>query len=325
MRRIIATLCSVLATGVMMNPIVSFAATANSCGSYTYTSGQYYYNGYAIEEPDAPVFTYNGHTYAFYDLDTIDRKERNEGITDRTKSSYRNVEYFCEVQGGHLAIINTYDENRAIFNQVAGTYDHTVFFGLSDEKREGCFVWSDGTVNTLDLWSVKGGVYQPDNGNGHTAEDYAEFDYDRFNPSGSDNTGLWNDAAFLRNTTVFVCEWEYLLGNAGDNRPALNIPEGYYESQNGEYLSGLEVYGGDVPSYLGFWFDFGNSASYVDFELYLVNGVNHYKAADCRTGDVYDIDIYREGDAIHIYLYNNDGATELQGYSSWDGLDFYYY
>ena len=56
-----------------------------------------------------------------------------------------------------------------------------MFFGLSDENREGRWVWDDGTEDTLSLWSVKYGVQQPDNGNGYAVEHYAEFDYDRFN------------------------------------------------------------------------------------------------------------------------------------------------
>ena len=86
-----------------------------------------------------------------------------------------------------------------------------VFFGLSDENREGRWVWDDGTEDTLRLWSVKYGVQQPDNGNGYAVEHYAEFDYDRFNPEGSDNTGNWNDAEYLKNTSTFLCEWDYVL------------------------------------------------------------------------------------------------------------------
>ena len=163
-----------------------------------------------VFRPDGSFFTYDGHTYCFYDVYTINENEYGN-VTDADAGAYKNVQKFCRDQEGHLAIIDSIAENEVLFDETQERYDHTVFFGLSDENREGRWIWDDGTEDTLRLWSVKNGVQQPDNGNGYSVEHYAEFDYDRFNPEGSDNTGNWNDAAYLKNTSVFLCEWDYVL------------------------------------------------------------------------------------------------------------------
>ena len=143
--------------------------------------------------PDS-YYIYNGHTYGFYDAN------------DYGLSSYSAVREFCAQQGGHLAVIGDQQENDYIFGLVTRNYDHTVFFGYSDESGEGDWTW-DGDSSSYENWSPG----MPDNGSGYGGdEDYAEFNYDRNKP-GIPNDGTWNDAPFMDNTSVFVCEWEYEL------------------------------------------------------------------------------------------------------------------
>lgn len=163
-----------------------------------------------VYPPLGSFFTYDGHTYCFYDAYSIDKNEYGN-VTNASEGAYDNVSRFCKDQGGHLAIINSYEENDALFSETQKRYDRTVFFGLSDQDNEGRWIWDDGTENTLDLWAYKGGYQQPDNGHGFSYENYAEYDYDANNPAGSDNTGKWNDAVYLKNTSIFICEWDYLL------------------------------------------------------------------------------------------------------------------
>ena len=132
-----------------------------------------------VFQPDGPFFTYDGHTYCFYDVYTINENEYGN-VTDADAGAYKNIQKFCRDQDGHLAVIDSIEENEELFYETQERYDHTVFFGLSDENREGRWIWVDGTEDTLSLWSVKYGVQQPDNGNGYAVEHYAEFDYDRF-------------------------------------------------------------------------------------------------------------------------------------------------
>ena len=183
---------------------------ANDDGHETEESGISEKSVNELFEPDGPFFTYDGHTYCFYDVNTINGNGYGN-VIDADEGAYKNIQRFCKDQGGHLAIINSVEENDALFAETQERYDYTVFFGLSDENREGRWVWADGTEDTLGLWAIKNGVQQPDNGSGYSEEHYAEFDYDRFNPEGSDNTGKWNDASYLNNTSVFICEWDYLI------------------------------------------------------------------------------------------------------------------
>ena len=163
-----------------------------------------------VYPPIGSFFTYDGHTYCFYDVYSIDKNEYGN-VTSASEDAYNHVSSFCNDQGGHLAIINSYEENEALFSETQERYDRTVFFGLSDQEKEGQWIWDDGTENTLDLWAYKSGYQQPDNGHGFSYENYAEYDYDANNPAGSDNTGKWNDAVYLKNTSIFICEWDYLL------------------------------------------------------------------------------------------------------------------
>ena len=149
------------------------------------------------EWPDE-IYNYNGHSYAFYDANEHDL------------GTYSAVSNFCREQGGHLAVINNEAENGYLFDLVSTNYVNTVFFGYSDENKEGNWQW-DGDYSTFENWTVDEDWNLPDNGEGYGGdEDYAEFNYER----GKDwlpNDGTWNDAPFMDNTSVFLCEWEYEL------------------------------------------------------------------------------------------------------------------
>ena len=146
-------------------------------------------------------YTYNGHTYAFYDASRY-------GF-----DSYREILDFCEKQGGHLAVINDSAENTFLFGTVRDNYVKTAFFGYSDEEEEGVWEWADGSDNDYENWTTYGDWDLPDNGIHYGGdEDYAEFNYERDKP-GIPSDGTWNDAPFMDNTTVFICEWEYVIEN----------------------------------------------------------------------------------------------------------------
>ena len=138
------------------------------------------------------------HTYGFYNA-------KNLGL-----DSYREVSDFCREQGGHLATINGPKENTFLFETLRNNYVNTAFFGYSDEKEENNWQW-DYESSSYENWT-KYGQQQPDDGAPHgTSEDYAEFNYDG-NKEPSYNVpsdGTWNDAVFMRNTYLFICEWEF--------------------------------------------------------------------------------------------------------------------
>lgn len=142
-------------------------------------------------------YEHNGHTYAFYDAHRYDF------------SSYQEIVDFCEDQGGHLAVINDRNENTYLFELLRNHYDKTAFFGYSDEDYEGSWEWADGSDREYENWTNYGTWDLPDNGKGYGGdEDYAEFNYAR-SKSSIPNDGTWNDAPFMANTTIFICEWEF--------------------------------------------------------------------------------------------------------------------
>ena len=147
-------------------------------------------------------YVYNGHTYGFYNADAY-------GF-----DSYSKVSLFCQQQGGHLAVINDSSENKFLFDLVRSNYDCTAFFGYSDERQEGNWVW-EGDDSDYENWTTYGVWNLPDNGESwgggewkNGGEDYAEFNYD-LRKSDIPNDGTWNDATFRENTDIFICEWEY--------------------------------------------------------------------------------------------------------------------
>ena len=146
------------------------------------------------ERPDR-IYLYRGHSYAFYNADEYDL------------TSYAEVKRFCHEQGGHLAVINDQAENDYLFGLVRDNYAKTVFFGYSDENGESDWEW-DGDSSTYSNWSPG----MPDNGASYGGdEDYAEFNYERGKDDQIPCDGTWNDAPFMNNTSVFICEWEYEL------------------------------------------------------------------------------------------------------------------
>ena len=150
--------------------------------------------------PDQYYF-YGDHTYAFYDASRY-------GFT-----SYGQVADFCRNQGGHLAVINDANENTYLFNLLRDVSNITAFFGYSDEDNEGDWQWSDGDSNYTN-WTRFGDWDLPDNGEGWGGdEDYAEFNYEKNKP-GIPSDGTWNDAPFMDNTSLFICEWDYDMNKA---------------------------------------------------------------------------------------------------------------
>ena len=153
-------------------------------------------------------YYYNGHTYAFYDASRY-------GFT-----SYDEVSAFCHEQGGHLAVINDRAENSYLYDLMEANYKITVFFGYTDKDQEGTWAW-DGDNSDYENWTRTGDWYLPDNGESwgggewkNGGEDYAEFNYDRDTNWGAPNDTTWNDAAFMENTTIFFCEWDYDMREA---------------------------------------------------------------------------------------------------------------
>ena len=153
-------------------------------------------------------YYHDGHTYGFYDASRY-------GFT-----SYDEVSDFCHEQGGHLAVINDNPENSFLYDLVKENYKTTAFFGYTDQEEEGTWVW-DGDKSDYENWTRGGDWDLPDNGERwgggeqmNSGEDYAEFNYDNDTNWGAPNDSTWNDAAFMENTKIFICEWEFIIEEA---------------------------------------------------------------------------------------------------------------
>ena len=129
---------------------------------------------------------YNGHAYALFDYKKL-------GL----KKDFFACEKKCEEMGGHLAVIDSEDENDALFNYAQENGETYAYFGFTDEGDEGNWRWVDGSPVNYTNWCTKKG--QPNNRKGE--EHYAQF-------YGEMGDGTWCDAKFASGSYKFICEWE---------------------------------------------------------------------------------------------------------------------
>ena len=123
-------------------------------------------------------FTYNGHKYCVYD-DALEWEEAKEKCLER---------------GGYMAILDSAEENDAVYKELENFDYVCVYFGL--EKVGDVWYWSDGSEASFTNW-------EPGEPNNQGAvECYASFYYRFWN-----NT--WNDAAFVNdNPRYYLCEFD---------------------------------------------------------------------------------------------------------------------
>lgn len=132
---------------------------------------------------------FGGHSYALFNVD------------EKVAPSWDEAKAYCESLGGYLAIINSEDENQAIYELVCEKAGGYALFGYSDELSEGTWLWVDGQSDSGYInWGVDS-EGNPEPNAASVKEDYAEFTANR-------KDGSWNDTSFGQDTFVFVCEWD---------------------------------------------------------------------------------------------------------------------
>ena len=94
------------------------------------------------------------------------------------------------------------------------------------------------------------------------------------------------------------------------------LTEGTYGYTEGEYMSNLEIYeeNGVKKAFLGFWHNYGNSASDEDFYFVWEDGKWKYQLIGNRSGEAFDLDITPE-DSEHIHIKLTQ--SEWNGAYSW--------
>jgi hypothetical protein len=107
-----------------------------------------------------------------------------------TSMTWHEAVLACELAGGHLACVNSSQENEFFLDLTNGKGG---WIGASDEQEEGKWRWVDGSG--LEFQSWKGG--EPNNANG--IEHYAKLE----------RNGHWNDVHVgPHKNDGFICEWE---------------------------------------------------------------------------------------------------------------------
>ncbi|XP_061112229.1 CD209 antigen-like protein E isoform X2 [Conger conger] len=102
-----------------------------------------------------------------------------------TSKSWDESQGYCAERGGHLAIIDTPEEQTFLWNQLVRGHWNAYWFGISDEKAEGDWFWVDGT-------KLVGGFWMDGEPNNHIDEDCGYMVKTR-NP-GILALGSWYDA-----------------------------------------------------------------------------------------------------------------------------------
>ena len=130
--------------------------------------------------PPAPSMpadaSFGGHRYRLIELsDTV--------------RSWHQAKAHCESLGGHLAVIETAEEQGFIAALLQGTY---AFLGASDEAAEDAWVWVNGATWTYTAW-MDG---QPNNYGGD--ENFlASYDEGAWVDVGAEGDDFWMPTAFL--------------------------------------------------------------------------------------------------------------------------------
>lgn len=129
------------------------------------------------------VKQFNGHSYYVF---------------DDLYESWEEAEAYCESLGGHLAVINNEEENKAVFDIMKELGYDSAYFGYTDSGNEGSWKWVNGESSQYENWSDG----EPNNERG--IENYAMFYYQ--SPDYE-----WNDGDFdstVNGGKAFICEWD---------------------------------------------------------------------------------------------------------------------
>ena len=194
-----------------------YATTYNITDTnYTFsllTSGEYYlyvqtYNKNYWTVDGSDYFHSQGEKISFSVVDEY--KPTASAEFERNNYEYYNYNMtwhealkFCEKRGGHLAVINSEDENEFAYN-LSKDYSNYVWLGGTDDGKEGNWYWINSDSFSYTNWN--GG--EPNNSDNN--ENCMEL------ITIGNSTGKWNDVPNdISNVGGFICEYE--------NQPQIDI------------------------------------------------------------------------------------------------------
>lgn len=158
-----------------------YLAVIRNGGRWNDMPASYADSGFILEtplnlKPDAEV-TYGNKVYRFY----------------KTGLPYALAERYCKELGGNLVKIESKEENDVLAKKVK-ELNVSFYIGASDEKKEGTFVWRDGSALTYSNW----GKGEPNNAAACGKEDYVQMYLD----------GTWNDYIGQNFDVGFIGEFD---------------------------------------------------------------------------------------------------------------------
>lgn len=136
-------------------------------------------SSYSIEYQDTVggIFEFNGHYYKYFNR----------------SYSWENAKKYCEMLRGHLATINSQEENDYIFSKWRSDCNKSCWLGASDADSEGYWYWVTDEPFLYTNWHQN----EP---NGGTRQNYLQFYVTYVNGEWDDETGSKENS--------FLCEWE---------------------------------------------------------------------------------------------------------------------
>ena len=124
-------------------------------------------------------------------------------IFDGNCNTWEEAQKYCKSRGGYLAVIESREEDDFLFSYMVDSGRSEVYFGLSDAKSEGDWRWVDNKKSSYQNWGVNDdGEIEPNKA--LDDEKYAEYDASLI-------SGRWNDCGFGRDTSAYICEWDYAV------------------------------------------------------------------------------------------------------------------
>ena len=225
-----------------------------------------------------------------YDTKTIKVKVTgtlDHGIFDNhsyqifeTSLSWAEAKEACEVAGGHLATINSVEEQDFIQGLIKSTKRENLWLGGTYSISNGTWNWVDGTPLEYTNWDTA----QPDN---YTGDEYyiriknrdkTYADWEAFD-------GKWNDTANAADDTEtnadapissfgYVCEWDFVEttivgGLHPSNDVGYNAPSEITDCFNNHYTADQEfsiTFSGKKRSKVTFDFD-GVNYCILDYDM----------------------------------------------------------
>lgn len=137
----------------------------------------------------ASAIRYNGHSYY--------------ACVSSENDSFWDAAAYCESLGGYMAVINTEEENRTLYDYVFDQMGYkSAYFGYTDDGSDQGWYWIGADDSSYENWKEG----QPDNlKHGDRTEHYALFFH-------RDTRYKWNDGDFGPDSSgnvIFLIEWDW--------------------------------------------------------------------------------------------------------------------